>query len=107
MRPFPYSVARRTNEIGVRLALGAAPGQVRALVLRETFLLVAVGSAVGVVLALAVLGFAGSLLFGLSPRDPATIAMSTLALLTLGVIAGLVPAWRASRVSPITALRAD
>ena len=51
-----YSVARRTNEIGVRLALGAAPGQVRALVLRETFLLVAVGSAVGVVLALAVLG---------------------------------------------------
>jgi predicted permease len=100
-----YSVARRTNEIGVRLALGADPGQVRALVLRETTTLVAIGSALGLGLGLAVLGYARSLLYGLSPRDPATLAGSALTLFTLGVVAGIVPAWRASRVDPLSALR--
>jgi predicted permease len=102
-----YSVARRTNEIGVRLALGADPGQVRALVLRETTALVAAGSVFGLLLGVAVLGYARSLLYGLSPRDPATLAGSALALFTLGVLAGIVPAWRASRVDPIRALRSE
>ena len=100
-----YSVVRRTNELGIRLALGAAPGQVRRLVLGETLTLVALGCAAGVAIALAVLGVVRSLLFGLSPRDPATLALSALVLLILGTLAGLIPAWRASRVDPIGALR--
>jgi len=102
-----YSVTRRTNEIGVRMALGAAPSQVRGLVLRETMWLVIAGSIAGLVLGISVLGYVRTLLYGLSPRDPATLLGSALALLTLGLIAGLIPAWRASRVDPLKALRAD
>jgi predicted permease len=102
-----YSVTRRTNEIGVRMALGAAPSQVRRLVLRETMWLVITGSVAGLVLGVTVLGYVGTLLYGLSPRDPATLAGSAGVLLVLGLIAGLVPAWRASRVDPLKALRAE
>ena len=102
-----YSVTRRTNEIGIRMALGAAPSQVRGLVLRETMWLVIAGSVAGLVLGVTVLGYVGTLLYGLSPRDPATLAGSAGALLVLGLIAGLIPAWRASRVDPLKALRAE
>jgi ABC-type antimicrobial peptide transport system permease subunit len=102
-----YSVVRRTNEIGVRLALGADPGRVRWLVLRETLVLVAVGIAAGVGLSVATLGVAETMLFGLSPRDPATFAAAAAGLLAIGALAGAVPAWRASRVDPIRALRAN
>jgi predicted permease len=102
-----YSVVRRTNEIGVRLALGASPSNLRWLVLRETMLLVGLGIAGGILLVIPTFTFIGALLFGLSPRDPATIAGAAACLLVLGALAGLIPAWRASRVDPITALRAE
>jgi predicted permease len=102
-----YSVVRRTNEIGVRLALGADPSRVRWMVLRETLWLVALGCVVGVAIALATLGLANTLLFGLSPRDPATLAAAAITLMIVGALAGLVPAWRASRVDPMRALRIE
>jgi predicted permease len=102
-----YSVARRTNELGVRLALGASPANVRWLVLRETLLVVGAGCIAGVFLSVAALRYVGTLLFGLSPGDPATIAAATAALLVVGLAAATVPALRAARTDPIKALRAE
>jgi putative ABC transport system permease protein len=102
-----YSVARRTNEIGVRLALGASPGQVRHMVLRETLTLVGAGVLAGVALVVPAGKAAGALLYGLSPRDPRTLVIASALVLATGLIVGAVPAWRASRVDPTRALRAD
>jgi macrolide transport system ATP-binding/permease protein len=102
-----YSVARRTNEIGIRLALGASPGSVRWLVLRETLMLVALGIAAGVLVTMPALRLVGSLLYGLSARDPATLAAAAATLCSVAVLAGGGPAWRASRVDPALALRND
>jgi predicted permease len=101
-----YSVARRTNEIGVRIALGASAAGVRWMVLRELLWLVGAACAAGLVLALVSLRFVASLLYGLSPHDPVTLGAAVLLLLAVGLASGLVPAWRASRVDPLTALRA-
>lgn len=102
-----YSVSRRTNEIGIRLALGASQPMVRWMILRETLFLVLLGLLTGVALALPTMSLVGSLLYGLSPRDPSTIAFSMGLLLAIGFLAGAIPAWRASRVEPTAALRAD
>ena len=102
-----YSVAQRRNGIGVRLALGASPGSVRWLVLRETLSLIGIGVVAGLVLVIPSFTFLSTLLYGLSPRDPTTLGAAALGLFALGVVAGLVPAWRASRVDPVTALRAE
>jgi predicted permease len=102
-----YSVVRRTRELGVRLALGALPSEVRGLVLRETFLLVGLGVVAGAGVAAVVMQSVASLLYGLSPRDPATFLTATTMVVVIGAIAGAVPAWRASRVNPLVALRAD
>jgi len=102
-----YSVVRRTNEIGVRLALGAAPMSVCWLVLRETLVLVAVGGLVGLAALLPTLKYVSTLLYGLSPHDPATLAAAASVLIFVGALAGAVPAWRASRVNPLTALRTE
>jgi predicted permease len=102
-----YSVTRRRNEIGVRLALGATPSQVRWLVLRESSLLVAAGCAIGLLVLQPLAGSMATLLFELSPRDPATLAMATAALVGVGLLASAAPAWRASRVDPLTALRSE
>jgi len=102
-----YSVARRTNEIGVRMALGATAGRVRWMVLGETLSLLVMGSVIGLTLAIWALGYAGSLLYNLSPRDPAALAGATSLLMAIGLVAGAVPAWRASRVSPTLALRSE
>ena len=100
-----YAVARRTNEIGVRMALGAARGNVIWLVLRETLVMVAIGIAIGLPAALAASRLVSSRLFGLSPNDPMTIALAALLLVVVAVLAGFIPARRASRVDPIVALR--
>jgi predicted permease len=100
-----YSVARRTRELGVRVALGAAPGQVRWLVLRDTLRMVFFGSVAGIAAVLGLMGSLQTLVFGLSPRDPWTIAAATAGLTAMGLLAGLLPAWRASRVDPLTAIR--
>ncbi len=103
-----YSVARRTNEIGIRMALGASLASVRWLVLRETMWLILAGAAVGLAVTLPLLQFINALLYGLSPRDPVTLMSAVSTLLVVGVIAAwAIPAWRASRVSPVTALRAE
>jgi predicted permease len=100
-----YAVARRTHEIGIRLALGAQRREVIWLVLRETFTLVAAGIAVGVPMALAAARLVSHSLFGLNATDPVTIAIATALLLAAAALAGYVPAHRAARVDPMNALR--
>jgi predicted permease len=102
-----YSVVRRTKELGVRLALGAVPSRLRWQVLRETLTLMALGAVAGVIAAAVAATWIGSLLYGLSPHDPAAFAVAVGALLLVGGLAGAIPAWRASRVNPLIALRAE
>jgi predicted permease len=100
-----YMVARRKNEIGVRIALGADRGRVIRLVLRETALLLAVGMAAGVVLAAWAGRAATSLLYGLKPYDPVSIAGAVAVLALAGLLAGYAPARRAAGLEPMIALR--
>jgi ABC-type antimicrobial peptide transport system permease subunit len=100
-----YAVARRTSEIGVRMALGALPGDVRWLVLRETLALTAAGLAFGLVAALASVRLVESLLFGLSPHDPATMVAALVVMVVVAAASGYLPARRASRVDPMVSLR--
>ncbi|HEU4835422.1 MAG TPA: ABC transporter permease [Pyrinomonadaceae bacterium] len=100
-----YGVARRTNEIGIRMALGAQGRSVLWLVLREALLLVVIGLVVGVLASLALTKTAASLLYELKPNDPLTIALATLVLSAVALIAGYLPARRAARVDPMVALR--
>ena len=102
-----YSVAKRTREFGVRIALGAAPGEVRRLVLRGVMWLTAIGGVLGVGAAL-VLGRAiESLLYEMKSRDPLVFAGAVGVLVLVALLAGLIPAWRASRIAPMVALRAE
>jgi putative ABC transport system permease protein len=100
-----YTVAQRTNEIGIRMALGSQRLAVVRLILGEVAILVAIGLAVGIGLTLAGSKVAGSLLFGLKPRDPLTLALTVLILAAIGFAASYLPARRASRLDPMTALR--
>jgi predicted permease len=100
-----YAVARRTNEIGIRMALGAPARAVRWLVLREALALVVGGVCIGLLSALFLTRLAESLLFGLKPTDPLTLAVATLLLLAVATLAGYLPARRAARVDPLVALR--
>ena len=100
-----YTVARRTREIGLRMALGAPQGRVLWLVMREVVALGAVGTILGVPAALAAGRFAQSQLFGLSGSDPLTLVCAAAGLLTVSLTAGYLPAARAARVDPLTALR--
>jgi predicted permease len=102
-----YSVARRTNEIGIRMALGARGADVLRLVMRESMILVVAGVAIGLVAAFAAGRLVATLLFGLSPTDALTIAAATLLMLIVSAIAGYLPARRASRVDPMVALRCE
>jgi predicted permease len=102
-----FTVARRTREIGIRMALGAQRGEVIRMVMREVLMLTTVGIAIGIPLALALGGLVRGQLYGLSPRDPVTIIASTLALATAAALAGFIPARRASRIDPNQSLRND
>jgi putative ABC transport system permease protein len=102
-----YSVEQRTRELGVRLALGARPIEVFRLVLKEGLVLALMGVAAGVVAAFGATQIMRSLLYDTSATDPATYAVMAVAALLVALIACLVPALRATRVNPLTALRAD
>jgi len=100
-----YVVSRRTNEIGIRMALGAARSNVRTLILREISLLVAIGIAIGIPAALVADRYITHMLYGLRGTDPLSLVSATILLLIVALLAGFIPAQRASRVDPMVALR--
>jgi predicted permease len=100
-----YNVASRTNEIGIRMALGARRGNVLWLVLREALLMVVVGLAVGAPIIWATTRLASALLFDLTPTDPVSLALAALLMIAVALVAGYLPARRATRVDPMVALR--
>jgi putative ABC transport system permease protein len=100
-----YGVQSRTNEIGIRMALGAQTSNVMSLILKEAVLLVLVGVAVGIPVIIYLSRFAKTLLFGLSPTDPWSLVGASLVLLIVAFIAGYLPARRATKVDPLVALR--
>jgi putative ABC transport system permease protein len=102
-----YSVAQRTHEIGIRMALGAQPRRVLAMVLRETLMLAAAGVGLGVAGALAATRTISSLLYGITRHDPATFALVSTVLLSIAILACWIPAARAARVDPMLALRIE
>ena len=102
-----YSVSRRRREIGIRMALGAAPGGVMRLVFGRVCLMIAAGVVIGAGMSIWATRFTTSLLFGLEPRDPATFAYAAALLVGAGLLAALPPAWHASHVDPSVALRSE
>jgi putative ABC transport system permease protein len=102
-----FTTARRTSEIGVRIALGATRTRVASMVLKESFIVAAIGVVIGVPAALLAARTISSGLFGVSPDDPFTIAAAVAAMLLVACAAALVPARRAARIDPIQALRCE
>jgi predicted lysophospholipase L1 biosynthesis ABC-type transport system permease subunit len=102
-----YSVTSRTQEIGIRLALGAPPRRVFALLLGQGMRITSLGIAAGVVLALVLLRTIAGFLYGVEPTDPATFAALSLLLFAVALLACYVPARRAARVDPLIAIRAE
>jgi len=102
-----YTVSQRRGEIGVRMALGAHAGQVGRMVVGQSLRVAAVGIAIGLAGALATTRVMQSLLFNVSPTDPATLAGVTVVLVILGAAAAYVPARRATQVDPVEVLRGD
>ena len=100
-----YGVARRTHEIGIRMALGADRGQVLWTVVRESLALAGAGVAIGLPMAVAATQFISAQLYGVRPTDPATVTAATMMLAAVAVLAGYIPARRATKVDPILALR--
>ncbi len=100
-----YTVAERTNEIGIRVALGAGTSRVVKMVLTQGLILASIGLVFGLVLAFALSRFVSSFLFGVSATDLSTFVTVPAILLAVALVACLVPAYRAMRVEPVTALR--
>src|SRR5580700_6314792 len=103
----PYTVAERTTEIGIRMALGAQRTTITAMILGKAASLLAAGLVLGVGLSLGVANAAGALLYGLKPHDPGILAGAALLLAVVTVVASLIPSMRAARVNPIDSLRAE
>ena len=99
-----YNVSRRTNEIGIRMALGAQRSSVVGMVLREPLLLVAAGMVIGLATAFMASRYVTAQLFGLSPMDATAISVAILLMLAVAILAAYLPARRASRVDPMVAL---
>ena len=100
-----YTVTQRTREIGLRMALGAAPSRVRLMVLRQVAVMTVIGGTIGLAVAVAAGRGAESLLYQLKGWDPVVLAGSAIALALVALGAGLIPAHRASRLDPMRALR--
>ena len=102
-----FLVAQRTQEIGIRMALGAGKRQVLSSILRETLVLTVLGIAAGLPITFAVARLIGSMLFGIKPSDPLALAIAAFALCSVGLAAAYIPARRAAAVEPMTALRCE
>jgi ABC-type antimicrobial peptide transport system permease subunit len=102
-----FSVARRRNEMGVRLALGASPAGVSWVVLRDSLATITLGVVLGLLLWFPALALTRKLVYGLSPHDPGSLVASAAILVVVGILGALVPAVRASRIDPIQAMRAE
>jgi ABC-type antimicrobial peptide transport system permease subunit len=102
-----YAVSQRTRELGIRLALGARPATVRALVLGQGMVLAGLGIGLGLIGAVALGRLLLGLLYGVEPTDPRVLAAVTALLATASVLACLVPAVRATRVNPVDTLRSE
>jgi ABC-type antimicrobial peptide transport system permease subunit len=102
-----YTVTERKTEIGIRMALGAQRTGITAMILGKAVTLLATGLVLGAGLSLAAASAAGALLFGLKPRDPATLAGAAAVLAAVTILASLVPSLRAAKVNPIDSLRAE
>jgi predicted permease len=102
-----YSVARRTGEIGIRMALGAQRGGVVRMILREVMGVVTAGLLIGIAAALATSKFVASLLYGMAPNDPVALTLGAITLVAAAFLAAYVPARQASRIDPLVALRHD
>src|SRR5262249_27898021 len=102
-----YAVSRRMHEFGVRIALGARGADVVRQVLSEGLKTVIAGVVVGLLLALAAGKLVASLLYGIKPSDPSSMAIVTGTLIVIALAAALIPAWKAARSDPVSALRAD
>jgi ABC-type antimicrobial peptide transport system permease subunit len=100
-----YTVAQRTREFGLRMALGAEPRGVLGLVMKRVAWMTLAGTAAGITLALYIGSVAESILFEMEANDPLALGGSALVLAVVALGAGFIPAWRASRVSPMRALR--
>lgn len=100
-----WTIARRTREIGVRMALGERPRGIFRLVLRDTLMMVTLGIAIGIPLALAATRLIRGLLFGVGAADPLVILAASILLIAVATLAGFLPARRAARVDPMIALR--
>jgi ABC-type antimicrobial peptide transport system permease subunit len=100
-----FSVARRTREIGLRMALGADAARVRRMVLKQVAVLIAIGGVIGIGVAVLLGHFAESLLYQLKGYDPAVLSVTAVLLTVVALAAGYIPAYRASRVHPMQALR--
>src|SRR5262249_50508687 len=100
-----YTVVQRTREFGLRMALGADPSRVRRMVLGQVGSMTLTGGIIGIVLAIGVGYFAASLLYEIKGYDPTVLMLSVVALAVVALLAGLVPAIRASRIDPMRALR--
>jgi putative ABC transport system permease protein len=102
-----YNVTRRRNEIGIRMALGAEPGRVLRMVMEEVAVLIGSGLAIGLGAAIATTRFVESFLYGMKPNDPWTLSLAAAVLALVAILAGLLPARRASRLDPMNALREE
>ena len=102
-----YSVSRRTHEIGIRIALGAEPSSVLRLVVAQGTRVALMGAGVGVVAAFGLTRMMGKLLYGVAPSDPVTFIVVTFVLCGVAVVASYLPARRATRIDPLSALRSD
>ena len=100
-----YGVASRRNEIGIRMALGAQTRDVLSMIMREGVLLALIGIAAGLVIVFGVTRFARAMLFELSPTDPLSVIGAVAFLFAVAILAGLIPARRATKVDPLVALR--